>query len=272
MVGISNYKGHYYKVWKNIHGKQDVDLLAPVLKKHGFAVTSVLDEKATRERILSGLYKFIDATKKGDIAYLHFSCHGQPVEDGLKGDSLDEEDGWDESLVPIDAGKEYSENGYKGEKHITDDELNIYIERLRKRLGARGMLYVVMDACHAGNMERGDFETVRGTNEGLTRKAEKKYNPPEIRKGSKIEQSANLSPILYVEACESYERNQEIVFNGEELGALSFNIWQTLNTYDEFPSSVMVFRSRLLQNVESNKKKRNRLWPASQNLVIEQSR
>ena len=50
--------------------------------------------------------------KSGDIVYLHFSCHGQPVED-LDGD---EKDGWDESIVPYDAWKKPISGIYDGKK------------------------------------------------------------------------------------------------------------------------------------------------------------
>ena len=62
----------------------------------------------------------------GDIIYLHFSCHGQPIED-IDGD---EDDGWDEALIPFDAKKKYQKGTYTGENHITDDELNSYLKRL----------------------------------------------------------------------------------------------------------------------------------------------
>ena len=40
-----------------------------------------MDEQATFDNITAQLSLFADKTKKGDIVYLHFSTHGQPVED-----------------------------------------------------------------------------------------------------------------------------------------------------------------------------------------------
>ena len=268
MVGISNYHSHGYKVWNNIHGSEDVALLKPELEKKGFFVQSLINEEATYHGILTSLNDFIHKSKKGDVVYLHFSCHGQPVEDGLNGMPKDEKDGWDESLVPIDAGKEYS-TAYKGEKHITDDELNVYIIKLRKKIGASGMLYVAMDACHAGNMERDEFETTRGTNEGLTKNPQNKYNPTNSAKRNKPEQAFNMSPVLFVEACESCQRNQEIVYQSKEYGALSFNIWQTLCKEVSFPKTLKEFKFRLSENIRYNKEKHNRLWPDAQTVVFE---
>lgn len=268
MVGISSYKKHYYKVWNNIHGKQDIDLLSPVLQKHGFALTTVLDEKATYEGILSSLDNFIRTTKKGDIIYLHFSCHGQPVEDGLKGDTLDEKDRWDESLVPIDAGKKYNEIGYKGEKHITDDELNLYVVKLRKQVGPKGMIYVVMDACHAGEASKGGLETERGTKEGLG-KSDIKYNPPKDNiKHFKVESGRDMSPIVFLEACRSYERNTEVrTSQGKEYGSLSYNVYHALLKMKAFEKK----NSQEFINQIKTSKDQPRRWPRTQHIVIESS-
>ena len=268
MIGISNYRTNGYRVWQNIHGAEDIALLTPELKKKGFSVLSLTNESATYKGIIKAINDFIMKSRKGDTVYLHFSCHGQPVEDGLNGMVKDETDGWDESLVPIDAGKVYSA-AYKGERHITDDELNGYITLLRKKIGPAGMLCVAMDACHAGNMERDDFETTRGTNEGLTSNPRNRYNPSDMAKRSKPVQSPELAPVLFIEACESNQRNQEIIFQGNEYGALSFNIWQMLSKAATFPKSIQEFKRRLSTNITFNKDKHNRLWPGTQTVVFE---
>lgn len=62
-------------------------------------MSAITETKATRANILKQLKQLTHRVSKGSIVYLHFSCHGQPFEDK----NGDEEDGWDESLVPIDA-------------------------------------------------------------------------------------------------------------------------------------------------------------------------
>lgn len=271
MVGISNYHSYGYKIWPNIHGAEDVALLTPELQQKGFKVQTLANERATCQGILSALDRFTAATKQGDVVYLHFSCHGQPVEDGLKSGypTSDEADRWDESIVPIDAGKTFDVNGYKGEKHITDDELAVYVMQLRQRLGPQGVLFVVIDACHAGNMERDDFETIRGTNEGLARNPHLKYNPANMTERSKPVQSPLLAPVLFIEACESNQRNQEIKYERKDYGALSFNIWQMLSKSTSFPLTVQAFRTRLSANIDYNKQQHNWLWPGTQTVVFE---
>lgn len=270
MVGISSYKKHYYKAWNNIHGKQDIDLLSPVLEKHGFIITSILDDKATYQGILSALDNFIKESKNGDVVYLHFSSHGQPVEDGLKDDNRDEQDGWDESIVPIDAGIKYGVNGYNGDKHLTDDELSAYIERLRKQVGPKGIIYVVIDACHAGETSRGGLETVRGTNEGLTKKQNNNYNPPKNDiKHFKIESGKGLSPIIYLEACKSFERNMEIrTSQGKEFGALSYNVYHALRQMKAFDKKDS---QKFVKKVYDYSIDKTKLWPKRQSLVVESS-
>lgn len=265
MVGISNYHTNGYKVWNNIHGAEDVALLKPELEKKGFKVQTLVNEQATYKGILNALNSFIATSKKGDVVFLHFSCHGQPVEDGLNGLAKDEKDGWDESIVPIDAGKEYN-SAYKGEKHLTDDELNGYISKLRKKIGPKGMLYVAMDACHAGTMSRKGVEAVRGTNEGLAKNGIK-YNPSKdpIRHFPVVK-SADMSPALFLEACQSRERNTEIRIKGKEFGALSYNIWQALQGMESFDQTTQeIFKVKINSSTKVNGR-----WPRTQTLVIEE--
>jgi len=238
------------------------------LIKKGFIVQTLVNEQATYQGITSSLKKFITETKKGDIIFIHFSCHGQPVEDGLlKGYPKDEKDGYDEAIVPIDAGRIYSPNGYKGEKHLIDDELNGYIKSLRTKIGPKGMLYVTIDACHAGESSRKGIETVRGTNEALTSKTDVKYNPPRSNvRHFQIEKSTLMSPVLFLEACQSRERNTEIRVNKKEYGALSYNIWNALNKMKSFDKkSKDIFKSAIEASIKIEGR-----WPKEQTLVIEE--
>lgn len=268
LVGISKYRANGRTAWGNIHGKEDVDSLAPALIKKGFTVTSLVNEQATYQGITSSLKRLIRETGKGDIVFVHFSCHGQPVEDGLlKNFPKDEKDGYDEAIVPIDAGRVYSPNGYKGEKHLIDDELNDYIRSIRAKIEAKGMLYVTIDACHAGESSRKGIETVRGTNEALTSQTNVKYNPPRTNvRHYLVEQGTSLSPVLFIEACQSRERNTEIRIKGKEFGALSFNIWQTLKTMPTFGKNAQEFETKVRKAT-----KEKGPWPRTQTLVTESS-
>ena len=262
LVGISHYDTALtgYQ-WNNINGVEDVNLLCPVLKNQGFTTTALLDEQATFDNIISQITQFTNKTKKGDIVYLHFSTHGQPVED-LNGD---EEDGWDESIVPIDAYKIYKKGVYEGQKHLTDDILNKYIKKLREKIGPTGFLYVAIDACHAGTSSRANDETVRGTHVGFTYN-NKVFKPSTNKKSHyRIEASTKLSNVLFIEACRPDQVNTEIKVNGKRFGPLSYNIAQVFSRFalstnaNEFVESI----KRSLMNTGR--------WPRNQNLVIETS-
>ena len=262
MVGISHYDTALTKYqWNNINGVEDILLLSPLLKKQGFSTTELLDEQATFGTIISQLTQFTNQTKKGDIVYLHFSTHGQPVED-LNGD---EEDGWDESIVPIDAYKLYKKGVYEGQKHLTDDLLNKYIKKLREKIGPTGFLYVVIDACHAGTSSRANDETVRGTHVGFTYN-NKVFKPSTSKKSHyRIEASAKQANVLFIEACRPDQVNTEIKVNGKRFGPLSYNIAQALsgsmltNNGNDFVESI----KRTMMNTGR--------WPNNQNLVTETS-
>lgn len=225
LVGISDYQStieHTSDYWESIHGANDVVLLSPTLRKLGFKVTSLINRQATAANIRKQLSKFSSSCKYGDIVYLHFSCHGQPVED-LDGD---EPDGWDEAIIPVDAQKVYVKDIYQGENHITDDELNRLFRTIRTKIGRKGFLTVVIDACHAGTSYRGeeteDSVFVRGTNSGFSERGLRFVPKIDKRGRIRVEKSNNMSGICIIEACRSYQVNNEIKCNGKYYGSLSY--------------------------------------------------
>lgn len=262
MVGISHYDTALtgYQ-WNNINGVEDIKLLSPILKNQDFDITSLIDEEATFDNIVDYIGQFTNKTKKGDIVYMHFSAHGQPVED-LNGD---EEDGWDESIVPIDAYKIYRKGLYEGKKHLTDDLLNKYIKKLREKIGPNGLLYVVIDACHAGTSSRYNDELVRGTYVGFTYN-NKVFKPSSDKRSHyRIEASTKQSNVIFVEACKSDQVNTEIKVDGKRYGPLSYHIAQTLSNLILTTNSDDFIKSLKQCIVQKG------CWPNNQNIVIETS-
>ncbi len=262
MVGISHYDTALtgYQ-WNNINGVEDIKLLEPILKKQGFYLTTLLDERATYQGITTQLSNFINQTKKGDIVYLHFSAHGQPVED-LNGD---EPDGWDEAIVPIDAYKLYKKGVYDGNKHLLDDQLNVYIKKLRTKIGPNGFLYVVIDACHAGTSSRANDETIRGTKVGFTYN-NKVFKPSTQKKSHyKLEASAKMSHVMYLEACRPDQVNMEIKVKDKRYGPLSYNIAQAL-----LAKPISTNANEFLSYVKTSIMNSGH-WPNNQNQVTETS-
>lgn len=265
LIGISDYgnTNEAPNKWANINGANDIALLTPLFKKQGFSVTSLVDAKATHSKITKALEKLAKRSKKGDIVYIHFSMHGQPFED-LNGD---EKDGWDEALVPVDAQMVYSEGVYDGNNHLLDDELEVYFDNIRKRIGNHGQLYVVLDACHSGTASRGDNDHIRGTREGFTRSG-KDYIPDrtsETNNYFKVKTEVGQSPVTFIEACRSYQVNKEILDIETNIwyGPLSFYIAQVMKEHLIDGSDAWIETVK----TEMNKDRKLR----KQNVVIEKS-
>lgn len=224
LVGISNYDVLDSETeWTNIHGVNDIDLLSPLLTQQGFNVVVLTDKDATKKNIISELQKIENKAKNGSIIYIHFSTHGQPFQD-FDGD---EEDGWDESVVPVDAEIKYIKGKYEGQNHITDDELLIHTNKIRQAIGNNGCVYVVMDACHAGRASRGGFggiNTIRGTKRGFSMDNNIYSAIKDTKSLYKIEDVPNWAPITFLEACKNTQANSEILRDGSYYGPMSYYI------------------------------------------------
>ena len=265
LVGISEYSKNNIEandsVWSNIHGTNDVELLVPTLTRQDFSITTLRNKEATAIKIRKTFKKFTSFCHEGDLVYIHFSCHGQPVED-LNGD---EPEGWDEALVPIDAQKTYQKGVYEGKNHIIDDELNEYLREIRTKVGKNGFVYVVVDACHAGSSYRGDEEEVitRGTNRGFS-PMNKPFVPKIDRRGKmEIERSETMSDICILEACRSYQVNSEIQEDGVYYGSLSYYVNQVLQKVELGKDIIWTNKVSRLMNED--------IRLVRQNIVIETS-
>ena len=265
LVGISEYSKNNIEandsVWSNIHGTNDVELLVPTLTRQDFSITTLRNKEATAIKIRKTIKKFTSFCHEGDLVYIHFSCHGQPVED-LNGD---EPEGWDEALVPIDAQKTYQKGVYEGKNHIIDDELNEYLREIRTKVGKNGFVYVVVDACHAGSSYRGDEEEVitRGTNRGFS-PMNKPFVPKIDKRGKiEIEHSETMSDICILEACRSYQVNSEIQEDGVYYGSLSYYVNQVLQKVELGKDIIWTNKISRLMNED--------IRLVRQNIVIETS-
>lgn len=266
LVGISDYGNvrEDPEKWSNISGANDVQLLSPLFKKQGYKVTTLMDCRATYANIKGAIRKVTQELKSGDLMFLHFSLHGQPFED-LNGD---EQDGWDEALIPYDAQMHYVKGKYEGKNHLVDDELDKYITVIRKKLGANGCLYVVLDACHSGTSSRGDGEHIRGIFEGFSRSG-RLYSPDRNKETNdyfKVSTADNQSPVVFIEACRSYQVNKEILDSSTKkwYGPLSYYIAKAMDSYAIDKSGKWIEAVKLGMMRDRRVRK--------QNMVIETSR
>ena len=265
VVGISKYpqdKGELS--WPIIHGANDVTIIKPILEKQGFAVTALINQKATATNIRKALATLVKKAQKSDIIYFHFSGHGQPVED-LSGDEVD---GWDEAIIPYDALKRFKKGVYTGKKHILDDEIGVYVNALRRKIGPKGMVYVVLDACHMGSASRADDaddEAVfcRGTNVGFS-KTSKPFVPKiDSRSNMRLTKKANWGNACFLEACRAYQSNYEAKFNGTYYGPLTYYVCRVLSKHSLSNGNTWVELVRRMMNAD------RRL--SRQNMVVEKS-
>lgn len=161
LIGISNYIPG--SDWQAINSSNDIKLLHQVLLKKGFSEGSVSimeNSEATKAGIIDALKsKCTTVLKPGDLFYFHFSGHGQQKQDL----NHDEVDGLDECIVPYDSPKNFIDGKYSGDKLISDDELSVLFDCIRKKLGPSGHLLITIDACHSGTGIRGYNSCVRGS-------------------------------------------------------------------------------------------------------------
>lgn len=152
--------------WGKIHGDADIYYVRQMLTDCGYTdIRSLKNEEATKQSMVKAFIDLANRCRKGDDVYIHYSGHGQLMTD-LDGDealrSSARHAQWDESWIPYDAYMSYCDKDH-GEKHFSDDEVAFYLSTIRMRIGNRGRLTVVVDACHSGDATRGEEdECVRG--------------------------------------------------------------------------------------------------------------
>ncbi len=235
LVGIGKYD-RMRTGWSEIHGDNDVNLLLPLFKKHGFSDMEVLkNEQATKARIVNALKSLAGRCRKGDKVYFHFSGHGQPIRD----DNHDEGNNkkYDESIIPYDACRDSRKmNGkYAGEYHLIDDELAPLLDNIKRKLGEKGELFVVVDACFSRGIQKDEITDidpellryVRGTNHAFT--------PPGRITVKRPKAFSSGAKLTVVTACRENERNFEYRdASGRLYGSLTYYISSLLKTDVDF--------------------------------------
>eukprot|EP00612_Vaucheria_litorea_P003337 CAMPEP_0171461466 /NCGR_PEP_ID=MMETSP0945-20130129/5903_1 /TAXON_ID=109269 /ORGANISM="Vaucheria litorea, Strain CCMP2940" /LENGTH=1068 /DNA_ID=CAMNT_0011987819 /DNA_START=86 /DNA_END=3292 /DNA_ORIENTATION=+ len=141
LIGI-NYVGQKGEL-KGCHN--DVHTIKNYLLHQGFTDTAntmciLLDDGEhagpTGQNIISAFNWLVDGAEAGDSLFLHYSGHGGSIED----DNGDEEDGRDETIIPVD---------FKKFGQIRDDDI---YKMLVKPLPKGVHFTIVMDCSHAGTI------------------------------------------------------------------------------------------------------------------------
>lgn len=209
--------------WSKINGDMDVPIVMDMLARSGYekkCIITLVNQQATKGRIVNAFNALIRSCQLNDIIYIHFSGHGQRVTD-IDGD---EEDGWDESWIPYDAYRDYCvwDNG---EKHLIDDEIYHFLMEIKRRIGSRGKILVVADACHSGDSSFGLIEFSNNTilpifNDITIRGISTPFKIPHKSSSKKIKKAEQW---LILSACQSFETNQEM--NNPHVGILSYALY-----------------------------------------------
>ena len=134
LVGVNKYQTPGNDLRGCVH---DVASMRVLLGHNDFSVMhvrSLIDEQATKERILASLTQMVTNMKEGDHGVFHFSGHGSQVPCG----EGDEPDGLDEVLCPYD----FDWSG----TYIKDEGLR----EILSRLDGGATLDVLLDCCHSG--------------------------------------------------------------------------------------------------------------------------
>lgn len=141
MIGI-NYVGHDSGELSGCHNDV-LNMKKYIMDVHGFKEEDIvvlmddgIHEDPTMKNIIDAYVRIVEDSEDGDAVFLHYSGHGTKLED----DNGDEEDGFDEALVPLD----YAEKGM-----IRDDDL---FDILIKPLADGVSMFSLMDCCHSGTI------------------------------------------------------------------------------------------------------------------------
>ena len=207
--------------WNKINGDQDVPYVVEMLQAaHYSSIKTCVNQDATKAGIVSAFEELAASCESGDVVYVHYSGHGQQIRDV----SQDEDDELDESWIPYDAYRSPCRQD-RGEKHLSDDEVNRYLQTIQRQIGKSGRLLVVIDACHSGDATRGPGdETVRGVSEIFD--ALKAFFTPSTPSAPSSRKSVVRydEPWITLSACESAQVNIEM--NKPKVGKLTYALYQ----------------------------------------------
>lgn len=252
VVGIGDYK-----YWPDISSSNDVPFIKTTLLKQDFREDNILvltDSGATKAGIEAAFKTLITRVKKGDIVVIHFSSHGEQVED----DNQEETDGLDEAIVSYDAMYPVNRENFSTDqvKYFRDDQFGNYIDQLRSKLGEQGDVIVFIDACHSGSGTRGSRK-VRG---GAAPLVSKNYKAPgkeitgkdNVFREDKRWPEEKMAAYVVISAARAGELNTEADNDGTDMGSLSLaigKVFEKLNpgtTYRSFFASLLSFMNEIV--------------------------
>eukprot|EP01101_Sappina_pedata_P005142 TRINITY_DN22_c0_g2_i1.p1 TRINITY_DN22_c0_g2~~TRINITY_DN22_c0_g2_i1.p1 ORF type:complete len:294 (+),score=117.78 TRINITY_DN22_c0_g2_i1:116-883(+) len=189
-----------------------------------------------RNNIVSAMMWLVHDNQPGDLLFFHYSGHGSQVQDV----SGDEDDGADETIVPLD---------YKSKGQIIDDDMHTL---LVKSLKPGVKLIAIFDSCHSGTaldlpfvykpsggyMGQGPSKSqlmtdlfaagkslYKGDKKGAAKiMAKFVWDGVQTKFGSPQKQATNSSPadVVMISGCRDDQTSADATIGGQATGAMSF--------------------------------------------------
>lgn len=217
--------------WARIHGDNDVFYVKQMLYRMGYTnIRTLVNEQATKQAMVDAFVSLALQCGRGDEVYIHYSGHGQLMTD-LDGDEAlkwtGRHRGWDEAWIPYDAYLTYGPEDH-GEKHLCDDEVALFLQAIRKKIGRHGRLIVVVDACHSGDATAGRYDNKYGNDnendngEECVRGVDTKFNMPRNPDMAQVVEPT-VEQWLTISACKPYQLCTEI--KDKQVGKLTFALY-----------------------------------------------
>lgn len=223
--------------WNKINGDKDVPYVLEILHNANYErIISLVNEDACKWNIVSAFQLLEQSCQSGDIIYIHFSGHGQQMDDS----DNDELDLLDECWIPYDAYLTPCDND-NGEKHLSDDEINVFLTNIRNKIGNNGKILVVVDACHSGS-------STRGTKGEITRGVSCIFNAIKSKlctnKSQKEREENSMNePWITLTACASDQVNTEM--RSPVVGKLTYALYNVItagfSSNDDFFRQLQMF-------------------------------
>ncbi len=198
-----------------LQSERGLKLIRTTLIQQGFNDADILQisgQDATLSGIRNALETLLAKTGKGDMVMFCFYGHGTQTAD----DGQEEPDRLDEALLPYDAVTSHEK---PGENLLLDDELAQWLYRLRKKSGAEGQVFILLEACHSGGSMRGNR-----TPAGKSR----------YKMELQGEEDAELAPFVAFYSSMPHQPSLEMfVEDGERLGLLTWAFCRAMGQVNE---------------------------------------
>ena len=231
LVAVADYPAA--SGWDQLSAMNDIQHLQKALKTQGFLPKNIellANAQVTKTGIEAAFGRLAQRLQPNDVVVIHFSGHGLQLETNAnKIDGLDECFVTYPALSPekIDINDSVKLQAEMA-KYLRGHELGELIKIVRKKLGPKGDLLVMLDFCNSGGATRGE-QKVRGGKKPLVSK-DFKANQHHRSDSSQLFREAQLgitveglSPFCVISATRPEELDTETKDeNGKGIGPLSY--------------------------------------------------